>query len=179
MPPLRVPIGADSWFLHFQAALYSPFSKGRALAIVAAILLPPKHIPHVSKHSTFSTSRGSSSQLNVMGFCRDSCSIGFAVLLPPLGVFIRTGCSCSFFLNIILTLLGYFPGALSTLARKYILRSGFEARQQSGWIRDRGFKMSEDSRRRHAHAGPARAHPRPAHFCGVDFLSRKGSSSRH
>ena len=45
-----------------------------------------------------------------MGCCRDCCSIGCAVLLPPLGVFFRTGCSMAFLLNILLTLLAYFPG---------------------------------------------------------------------
>lgn len=38
--------------------------------------------------------------------------IVFAVLLPPLGVFLTVGFGGQFWLNILLTLLGYFPGVL-------------------------------------------------------------------
>ncbi len=34
------------------------------------------------------------------------------VLLPPLGAFFQVGISLHFFLNILLTLLGYFPGLI-------------------------------------------------------------------
>lgn len=33
-----------------------------------------------------------------------------AIFLPPLGVFLQVGFSPQFFLNILLTLLGYIPG---------------------------------------------------------------------
>ena len=33
-----------------------------------------------------------------------------AILLPPLGVFLQVGFSPQFFINILLTLLGYIPG---------------------------------------------------------------------
>ncbi|MEM8675013.1 MAG: YqaE/Pmp3 family membrane protein [Cyanobacteria bacterium P01_G01_bin.67] len=33
-----------------------------------------------------------------------------AIFLPPLGVFLQTGISQQFFINILLTLLGYIPG---------------------------------------------------------------------
>ncbi len=36
----------------------------------------------------------------------------FAVLLPPLGVFLQVGIGGAFWLNILLTLLGYFPGVI-------------------------------------------------------------------
>ena len=35
-----------------------------------------------------------------------------AVLLPPVGVFFTVGIGGAFWLNILLTLLGYFPGIL-------------------------------------------------------------------
>jgi len=35
-----------------------------------------------------------------------------AILLPPLGVFFQVGFGGQFWLNILLTLLGYFPGIL-------------------------------------------------------------------
>jgi uncharacterized membrane protein YqaE (UPF0057 family) len=35
-----------------------------------------------------------------------------AILLPPVGAFLQVGLSKHFFINIILTLLGYLPGIL-------------------------------------------------------------------
>jgi len=45
----------------------------------------------------------------------------FAVVLPPLGVFLEVGLSKHFWINIVLTLLGYIPGivhAVWVIARK-------------------------------------------------------------
>ncbi|GAC15714.1 YqaE/Pmp3 family membrane protein [Aliiglaciecola lipolytica] len=36
----------------------------------------------------------------------------FAILLPPVGVFLQVGFSGAFFLNILLTILGYIPGII-------------------------------------------------------------------
>jgi len=41
-----------------------------------------------------------------MGFIKIIC----AVLLPPLGVFLQVGIGKHFWINILLTLLGYIPG---------------------------------------------------------------------
>lgn len=38
-----------------------------------------------------------------------------AIFLPPLGVFLQVGLGGHFWLNILLTLLGYFPGVLHAL----------------------------------------------------------------
>jgi len=42
----------------------------------------------------------------------DLLKILFAILLPPLGVFLEVGIGKQFFLNILLTLLGYLPGII-------------------------------------------------------------------
>ncbi len=42
----------------------------------------------------------------------DLIRILFAVLLPPLGVFLQVGIGKHFWINIILTLLGYLPGII-------------------------------------------------------------------
>ncbi len=42
----------------------------------------------------------------------DLIRIIFAILLPPLGVFLQVGFTGHFWLNILLTLLGYFPGVI-------------------------------------------------------------------
>lgn len=42
----------------------------------------------------------------------DIVKLILAVLLPPLGVFMEVGLSAQFFLNILLTLLGYIPGII-------------------------------------------------------------------
>ena len=40
----------------------------------------------------------------------DILRIIFAILLPPLGVFLQVGIGPQFWLNILLTILGYIPG---------------------------------------------------------------------
>jgi uncharacterized membrane protein YqaE (UPF0057 family) len=42
----------------------------------------------------------------------DLIRILIAVLLPPLGVFLEVGFGVQFWLNILLTLLGYIPGII-------------------------------------------------------------------
>jgi uncharacterized membrane protein YqaE (UPF0057 family) len=43
-----------------------------------------------------------------------------SILIPPLGVFLQVGLSFHFFLNIILTLLGYIPGVIHAV---YVIAS--------------------------------------------------------
>jgi uncharacterized membrane protein YqaE (UPF0057 family) len=45
----------------------------------------------------------------------DIIKILFAILLPPLGVFLEVGFKGHFWLNILLTLLGYLPGIVHAL----------------------------------------------------------------
>ena len=42
----------------------------------------------------------------------DVVRILVAILLPPLGVFLQVGIGLQFWLNIVLTLLGYIPGII-------------------------------------------------------------------
>jgi len=42
----------------------------------------------------------------------DFLRIIFAILLPPLGVFLQVGFGLQFWLNILLTILGYIPGII-------------------------------------------------------------------
>ena len=54
-------------------------------------------------------------------FTMDLIRIIIAILLPPLGVFLQVGLGKHFWLNILLTLLGYIPGivhAVYIIARK-------------------------------------------------------------
>jgi uncharacterized membrane protein YqaE (UPF0057 family) len=51
----------------------------------------------------------------------DLLRILISVLLPPLGVFLQVGIGKHFWINILLTILGYFPGvihAVWVIARK-------------------------------------------------------------
>ncbi|MGO1119284.1 YqaE/Pmp3 family membrane protein [Rhodovibrionaceae bacterium A322] len=51
----------------------------------------------------------------------DLLRILLAILLPPLGVFLQVGIGMHFWLNILLTLLGYIPGivhAVWVIAKK-------------------------------------------------------------
>lgn len=45
----------------------------------------------------------------------DPIKILLAILLPPVGVFMEVGLSGQFWLNILLTLLGYIPGIIHAL----------------------------------------------------------------
>jgi len=45
----------------------------------------------------------------------DILKILFAILLPPLGVFLHKGIMLHFWLNILLTLLGFLPGVIHAL----------------------------------------------------------------
>ncbi|KAI0024232.1 plasma membrane proteolipid 3 [Xylariomycetidae sp. FL0641] len=45
----------------------------------------------------------------------DICKILLAIFLPPVGVFLERGCGADFFINILLTILGYFPGIIHAL----------------------------------------------------------------
>ncbi|OAA33423.1 putative protein family UPF0057 [Moelleriella libera RCEF 2490] len=42
----------------------------------------------------------------------DVCKLIFAILLPPLGVFLETGCGADLLINIVLTIFGYIPGII-------------------------------------------------------------------
>jgi uncharacterized membrane protein YqaE (UPF0057 family) len=42
----------------------------------------------------------------------DLLRILFSILLPPLGVFLRVGLGLQFWLNILLTIMGYIPGVV-------------------------------------------------------------------
>ncbi|KAH9951873.1 UPF0057-domain-containing protein [Amylocystis lapponica] len=45
----------------------------------------------------------------------DICKIIFAIILPPVGVFLERGIGADFFINILLTILGYIPGIIHAL----------------------------------------------------------------
>jgi uncharacterized membrane protein YqaE (UPF0057 family) len=45
----------------------------------------------------------------------DVIRIVIAILLPPLGVFLQVGLGFHFWLNILLTLLGYVPGLIHAI----------------------------------------------------------------
>ena len=45
----------------------------------------------------------------------DILRILLAILLPPLGVFLQVGLGLHFWINILLTLLGYIPGIIHAI----------------------------------------------------------------
>jgi uncharacterized membrane protein YqaE (UPF0057 family) len=45
----------------------------------------------------------------------DAIRIILSVLIPPLGVFLQVGLTGHFWLNILLTLLGYIPGLIHAI----------------------------------------------------------------
>ena len=45
----------------------------------------------------------------------DICKIILAIFLPPLGVFLEVGLNRDFWINVILTILGFIPGGISLI----------------------------------------------------------------
>ncbi len=45
----------------------------------------------------------------------DIIRVILAIILPPLGVFLQVGLGLHFWLNIVLTLFGYFPGLVHAI----------------------------------------------------------------
>jgi uncharacterized membrane protein YqaE (UPF0057 family) len=45
----------------------------------------------------------------------DVLRIILSVIIPPVGVFLQVGLGLQFWLNILLTLLGYFPGLIHAI----------------------------------------------------------------
>jgi uncharacterized membrane protein YqaE (UPF0057 family) len=45
----------------------------------------------------------------------DLLRIVIAILLPPLGVFLQVGIGVQFWINIVLTILGYIPGIIHAI----------------------------------------------------------------
>lgn len=45
----------------------------------------------------------------------DIIRIILSILIPPLGVFLQVGFGTDFWINVLLTLLGYFPGLIHAI----------------------------------------------------------------
>jgi uncharacterized membrane protein YqaE (UPF0057 family) len=45
----------------------------------------------------------------------DVLRIIFSILIPPLGVFLQVGIGLQFWINILLTILGYIPGVIHAI----------------------------------------------------------------
>ena len=45
----------------------------------------------------------------------DIIRILFSIIIPPLGVFLQVGLGKDFWINVVLTLLGYFPGLIHAI----------------------------------------------------------------
>lgn len=50
-----------------------------------------------------------------MDGCSDGCRVVASVIIPPVGVFLKVGLGGHFWLNILLTLLGYIPGLVHAI----------------------------------------------------------------
>ncbi|EFA84537.1 putative transmembrane protein [Heterostelium album PN500] len=56
-----------------------------------------------------------------MGFCSKVGLVILAIIFPPLAALICVGCSGHFWLNVLLTILGWIPGVIHAL---YLVLSG-------------------------------------------------------
>jgi uncharacterized membrane protein YqaE (UPF0057 family) len=71
---------------------------------------PPRHLPGVEREAMSMTNEPAATQHNEGAI--DVVRILLAILLPPVGVFLQVGLGLHFWLNILLTLLGYIPGII-------------------------------------------------------------------
>ncbi|KAL4753188.1 hypothetical protein BDW72DRAFT_191335 [Aspergillus terricola var. indicus] len=55
------------------------------------------------------------------------CLIILTIFIPPLGVFLISGCSVDFLINIMLTILGYLPGHIHAFYLEYVYYKNREA----------------------------------------------------
>ncbi|KAL6237560.1 hypothetical protein BDW75DRAFT_238171 [Aspergillus navahoensis] len=55
------------------------------------------------------------------------CLIILTIFVPPLGVFLISGCSVDFLINIMLTFLGYLPGHIHAYYLEYVYYKNLEA----------------------------------------------------
>ncbi|KAJ5562975.1 Proteolipid membrane potential modulator [Penicillium sp. DV-2018c] len=54
------------------------------------------------------------------GTCSMLCLIIITIFIPPLGVFLIAGCGIDFLINVLLTILGYFPGHIHAFYLEYV-----------------------------------------------------------
>ena len=54
--------------------------------------------------------------------CAECCELLCSVIFPPLGVFAKKGCGLDLAINILLTILGYFPGKRRSLGHSSKLK---------------------------------------------------------
>jgi uncharacterized membrane protein YqaE (UPF0057 family) len=59
--------------------------------------------------------RGGVDQVSTEGLSMDLLRIVIAILLPPLGVFLQVGIGKHFWINVLLTILGYIPGIIHAI----------------------------------------------------------------
>lgn len=93
----------------------------RSLSAAMQINCQPFHAVRLYKIAAKTSIKGAGSaalffllrQFNMV--CGDIIKIIVAIFLPPLGVFLEVGCSGAFWLNLILTFLGYIPGIIHAL----------------------------------------------------------------
>jgi uncharacterized membrane protein YqaE (UPF0057 family) len=52
---------------------------------------------------------------HVEGVHMDGCRVVASIIIPPLGVFLQVGFGWEFWLNVLLTLLGYIPGLVHAI----------------------------------------------------------------
>ena len=69
----------------------------------------------------------------------DIIRILLSILLPPLGVFLQVGLGAHFWINILLTILGYFPGVIHAI---YIIAKSSAYRRRKGALISRLFSQT-------------------------------------
>ncbi|BCS27627.1 YqaE/Pmp3 family membrane protein [Aspergillus puulaauensis] len=80
------------------------------------------------------------------------CLIIITLFIPPLGVFLISGCGADFLINILLTILGYFPGHIHAFYLEYVYyhnRDSMTPGRAPGVYSDRIQQGGHHGRRHH------------------------------
>lgn len=77
--------------------------------------MPPPHLVGWRPEDRLRQSSGRGKCRVGYGVRMDLIRLLFAIVLPPLGVFLQVGLGKHFWINVLLTLLGYFPGIIHAI----------------------------------------------------------------
>ncbi|RAL01915.1 YqaE/Pmp3 family membrane protein [Aspergillus ibericus CBS 121593] len=85
------------------------------------------------------------------GTCSMLCLILITLFVPPLGVFLISGCSVDLLINILLTILGYLPGHIHAFYLEYVYYGNRNAAEATAPRRAPGVYSERIQRGGHHH----------------------------
>ncbi|EPE33771.1 hypothetical protein GLAREA_06784 [Glarea lozoyensis ATCC 20868] len=79
-----------------------------------------------------------------MGAVSGLLLILITIFIPPLGVYMVAGCGADFWINVCLTILGYFPGHIHAFYVEYVYYERKEAAREGRFVAQRAPGVYSD-----------------------------------